>query len=502
MSDLSVTQALDALKNDRFSEALEHMQAYGRKNTYELRHFLIRGLAELALKNWPSAAATFSEAVEKYPNQPQLWFNLGVAEENLKQFPQAAQSLERCLRLKSDHAEACGNLSNIYRALGKLADAEIMAQRAIVHGAPKAGALNNLGLALGGQGKFDEAEKAFRKSLQIEPDNPHILANLANSMADRLDFSAAWPIYREARAIEDLPVIRHHEGMARLLAGDFAQGWPLYEARLDVPGALRLHPPSPLWRGQSLAGKKLLLIAEQGFGDTIQFCRYGTLLAACGGETFWAVQKPLLPLLTAQLPGTVLAETDALPAADYYLPLLSLPLALNKFHPEDAPGAPYLRAKAGPKLPEQGTDGRKIGLVWSGSQSYGRDYERSLPLASFAPLWAQNALQFYAPFIGAGLDQIQDKPITRLDHLITNFADTAALLAQLDELVTVDTAVAHLAGALGVKTHLLLPYCPDWRWGTQGTKTPWYPSLIVRRQPRFGDWHSVITRLAEELMRT
>jgi Flp pilus assembly protein TadD len=430
MPEQLVSEALAALKVRDFAKARACIVAYGRANMFELRHYLIQGLAEMALDDWKDAAATFGAAAARFPDQPQLWFNLGVAQENLRDFPGAASSYEHSLIYKPDQAETCGNLSNVYRRTGHAAEAEDMARRAIAYGAPKAQALNSLGLALGKLGKCAEAEQAFREAMQLAPDDALPLANLANLYVDQLDFAAAWPLFAAARAKNDLPVIRHHEGMARLLAGDYERGWPLSEARLEPPVNLRAHPDCPRHKGGPVAGKKLMLVAEQGQGDTIQFCRYGALLAEAGAELIWAVQKSLTRLLAANLPGQVFADSDPLPAADFYLPLLSLPLALYKYAPAEAPQAPYLRAPTEPKLLDAEGKTRKIGLVWSGSPTHDRDAERSLPLASFAPLWEAIGAEtaFYAPFIGAGVDQIADEPITPLDKLITDFADTAALL--------------------------------------------------------------------------
>jgi ADP-heptose:LPS heptosyltransferase len=171
--------------------------------------------------------------------------------------------------------------------------------------------------------------------------------------------------------------------------------------------------------------------------------------------------------------------------------MMSLPLLTGHLQPESAGN--YLMAATIPVLPG-GSHKTKIGLVWAGSRTHQRDHERSLPLAQLAPL-LDIAADFYAPFTGNGLEEIGTLPVTRLDSLITDFADTAALLKQMDCLVTVDTAAAHVAGALGVKTFLLLPHCPDWRWGVSGETTPWYPSITLLRQPKYGDWKSVIDDL-------
>ena len=250
-------------------------------------------------------------------------------------------------------------------------------------------------------------------------------------------------------------------------------------------------------------GKKLMLLAEQGFGDTIMFCRYGNLAAESGADLVWVVQNSLQRLLKQNLPGPVFAESDPLPEADYYLPILSLPLKFGRIGTmsrEKEITIPYLLTSPEPRLPNAKPGTQKIGLVWAGSPTHERDHERSIALKQFAPLFNRAATQFYAPFIGAGLEEITpDTPVLSLENHITDFADTAALLSQLDHLITVDTAVAHLAGALGVKTFLLLQHCPDWRWGTSGESTHWYPRMTLLRQSAYGHWDEVIDRLIKIL---
>lgn len=504
MAEDLVAKALTALRQKDFLTAQGAIALYAQENSLELQHFLIKGLAELALKNWAAAENTFTEATQAFPHQAQLWFNLGVAQENLRKVDEAAESLEHCLELQHGHAEACGNLSNLYRKQLRFDDAEKMAHRAFELGAPKVQALNSLGLALGKQGKFDTATKAFNDALQLEPGNSEITFNLANLAVDQLKFDAAWPLFAAARITSDSPAIRRDEGMARILSGDYAAGWALYEARLELPGALRLHPPCPRYRGEALAGKRLMLLAEQGYGDTLMFCRYGKLLAEQGAELIWVVPNGLHKLLSANLPGKVFAEHVPLPEADYYLPLMSLPLVTGKIAPADFPATPYLKAPDQPLLPKAKADKTKVGLVWLGSPTHERDHERSIPLENFIPLFTGLKAQFYAPFTGAGVDKIvndiqQQTPLMPLAKLIKDFADTAALLQQLDYLVTVDTATAHLAGALGVQTYLLLQHSPDWRWGISSETTPWYSNMTLLRQPRYGDWESVITKLVERL---
>ncbi|MGB9151863.1 MAG: tetratricopeptide repeat protein [Alphaproteobacteria bacterium] len=550
---MHIQKALEALKRKDFAAARDLM-AREKIAAFTLQHFLIKGLAELALEDWKAAQETFAAATARFPDHALFWLNRGIAEENLGQIDNSIASQEHCLALNPAQAEAYGNLSNLYRKKHRFAEAEEMARRALAKGAAKSDALNCLGLALGKQGKFAEADAAFRQAQRETPDSPATFINRANLAVDQLHFDEAWKLFAAGRAIKDEAIFRHDEGLARLLSGDYERGFKLFESRLEMPRALRLHPTCPRWNGESLKGKKLLILAEQGFGDVIQFCRYQKFLP--DGELIWAVPKNLVRLLSDALRGTVLDEKTALPACDYFVPILSLPLLTSPLplagrvreggvpldlHPQSAndlaavaahntqtsplliaplPNPPregegiYLSAPATPKLP-QGKCTLKIGLVWAGSRTHERDSERSLRLEQFAPMLNRVEADFYAPVIGEALDEIELSPtpyprprgagesggIIRLDNLITDFADTAALLKQMDCLITVDTSTAHLAAALGVKTFLLLPYCPDWRWGVVGETTVWYPSMTLLRQPKYGDWESVIETLTALLKR-
>jgi tetratricopeptide (TPR) repeat protein len=491
-----VTQALLALKKGDFAAARSLIRASAPRPR-DTRHFLIEGLATLAMADWPDADAVFRAATEAFPGNAQFWFNRGLAEENLGRPDDAEASYQRSLGLKPGQGEIFGNLSNIYRKQGRFSEAVQMACRAVASDVPKAHALNVLGLALGKQGNFTEAQGAFDEAIAIAPQDGSILANRANLAVDQLKFDEAWEFFARARAADDSPVIRRDEGMARLLAGDYAKGLPLYEARLELPNALRVQPACPRWKGEPLSGKSLLLVSEQGFGDTIQFSRYANRFVEAGADLIWVVRQPLQRLLAANLPGRVIAEGSPLPHADFWLPILSLPYALGMT--SATPSSAPFHSPTEPKLPNPNGK-RKIGLVWSGSPTHERDHERSIPLSMLVPLWAKSDAQFFAPFKGAG-ESLKDAnaPIIPLDHLIADFADMAALLSQLDCLIAVDTAAAHLAGALNIKTYLLLPHCPDWRWGASGKTTNWHPTMTLLRQPRYGDWDSVVESLIEKI---
>ena len=546
MAEGFVTEALDALRRGDFAAARSLIRDNITGQRREVQHYLIEGLASLAMADWSAARDVFRAACEAFPTHPPFWFNRALAEENLGLLDEAEASYHRTLDLKPDQGEAWGNLSNIARRRGRYADAENAARRALNANAPRAEALNVLALALSKQGRFAEAETALGEALTLAPNDAAFLANRANLAIDQLKFDEAWGFFAAARSAGGGAVVDRDEGMARLLAGDYAKGLPLYEARTSLPNALRIQPPCPRWQGEAINGKTLLLISEQGFGDTIQFSRYAQTLADAGADLVWVVRQPLQRLLAGNLPGRVVTEGEvtiggilesspplaggiqgglantgpvftspppsppaswrgALTAtpnypihADFWLPILSLPFMLG-MTAAVPPITPVFRAPDTPRLPH--TSGkRKIGLVWRGSPTHERDHERSIPLALLEPLWTTIDAAFFAPFKGAAESlHGTTAPITPLDPLINDFADAAALMAQMDGLITVDTASAHLGGALGIPTYVLLPHCPDWRWGAEDEATGWYPSVTLLRQSRYGDWRVVVQKLLEKL---
>lgn len=494
--DLEI-EALNALRAADFLLARTKMREFAAHHSFEPQHYLIEGLATLAMSDWAAALVIFQKATDQFSDHAQFWFNRGLAEENLNLLEDAEASYQRSLAIKELQGGIFGNLSSIYRKLGRFPEAVQMACRALAAGVPKAEALNILALALSKQGNFSEAEKTLDEALTLKPHDAMILANRANLAVDQLKFDEAWPYFAAARASDDLPVIRRDEGMARLLANDYDTGLPLYEARLELPNALRITPNCPRWQGENLSGKILLLVSEQGFGDTIQFSCYAKSLADAGASLIWTVREPLLRLLTANLPGQVIVEDEALPATDFWLPVLSLPFALGMTKP--VPPAFFFSAPSAPNLPATSTK-RKIGLVWGGSKTHASDHTRSIPLMKLAPLWQVIDAQFYGAFKGAtDTPELAQTPVIALDHLMNDFADAAALIAQMDCVISVGTASLHLAGALNIPTYYLMPTCLDWRWGITGEQTGWYENMTILRQPRYGDWDSVIEQLVKKL---
>ena len=293
-----------------------------------------------------------------------------------------------------------------------------------------------------------------------------------------------------------------------LLAGDYQRGWPAYEARLRIPGFVP-RPNIPRWTGEPLAGRSLLLLAEQGLGDTLHFLRYARLLKERGARVVLAAPAALGRLL-ASPPDLdelfILGSAAEWPRCDFCLPLLSAPGALGTTVATIPCEVPYLRAD--PALTDQwrkelaGIDGFKIGIVWQGSRGFGLDRWRSVPLAQFAPLAALPGVRLISLQKGFGSEQVAavDFPVLdlsdRLDEAAGPFMDTAAVIRNLDLVVTVDSAVAHLAGALGAPVWVALQFSPYWRWLLQRDDSPWYPTMRLFRQTTLGRWSDVFQRIA------
>jgi tetratricopeptide (TPR) repeat protein len=328
---------------------------------------------------------------------------------------------------------------------------------------------------LNDQGKLDEAAACYRRALELRPD-----------YAD-----AHW-----------------NQSLLLLLTGDLERGWAKYEWRWKIKQWSPRDFPQTLWDAQPLEGRTILLHAEQGLGDTIQFARYASLVKERGGAVIVECQRPLLSLL-ASCAGIdrLVGQGDELPPFDVQVPLLSLP---GIFHTSlrDIPATvPYLFAH--PSLVERwrqelgGIAGFKIGIAWRGSPIHKNDRARSIPLSCFEPLAGLPDIHLFSLQKGAGTEELQDArdhfPVAELGSRLEDFMDTAAVLKNLDLVITCDTAVAHLAGALGVPVWVAIPFAPDWRWLLGRSDSPWYPTMRLFRQKKLGNWEDVFEEIKAEL---
>ncbi|HEX2943257.1 MAG TPA: tetratricopeptide repeat protein [Rhodopila sp.] len=440
--------------------------------------------------------------------------NLGNVLGALGRWDEAIASFRSALALRADFPDALSNLGNALKARGEMDAAVACYRRAIALKPDYVEAHYNLGNALREQGQPDDAVACFAKAINLRPDFVDVYVNLGGLLADQKMLDAAIACYDRAIALAPHLVDGHFNRAIALLAkGDLLAGWEEYEWRWQMPEMAAASPryTQPRWRGEAASGRTILIHAEQGFGDTLQFCRYAPLVAARGLQVVMSVPKPLVRLLR-NLSGVnqVIAEDHEPPPFDLHCPMLSLPLALQTTLPTIPIHIPYLhadRAQAAvwqDRLAAQGDGQRRVGLVWAGSARNHSptlaavDGRRSLPPEKLASLLELPGLQFFslqkfgppAPPVYALTDFMSE---------MEDFADTAALIANLDLVISVDTAVAHLAAALGKPVWLLDRFDSCWRWLTNRRDSPWYPTIRLYRQPSPGDWDAVVDEIARDL---
>ena len=359
--------------------------------------------------------------------------------------------------------------------------------------------MNHIGTVHCDAGRWEPARGAFEAALAQRPDFGDAVNNLGTVQEELGDRDAAMAHYRRAATLSTSVSPPWNVALMDLLRGDYAAGWPGYEHRWKQPLQRAVHRnfAQPMWDGSPLAGRRLLLHAEQGLGDAIQFARYAPL--ATGGRVFVECHPPLVKLFRS-LAGVdcVVPRGGPLPPFDVHCPFMSLPMVFGTTLATVPAAVPYLRPP--PAAVNRwrhrlaaGPPGRRIGLVWAGDPKHQKDRARSIPLTALAPLADVPGVRFYSLRVGGSADGF---PLTDWTAELHDFADTAGLVAGLDLVITVDTSVAHLAGALGKPTWVLIAFAPDWRWLLDRDDSPWYPTVRLFRQPAPGDWAEPIGRLA------
>ena len=461
------------------------------------------GNALCSMDRHAEAIAQYRAALLQQPERVELHYNLGNALVGAGDIPQSEQSFQRAIALRPDHAGAQNNLGNALRSMGRHEEAIECYRRALTLRPEYFGTLNNIGSALLALHRPAEAEDWFRRTLAARPDYAEAANNLGGALLalatpehPTAEEALIW--FRRAYTLDPGQVqARFGEAMALLLAGDFRAGWRAYESRWLDPSFREGEPEftAPLWRGETdIAGRTILLHAEQGLGDSIQFVRYAPLLRARGAQVVLSVQPPLVRLFEG-LADAVLPQGAPLPPHDLHCPLLSLPHAFATDLADVPASIPYLHAD-----PARMADWAKrlgprrclrVGVAWSGSPDHPDDAIRSIPAARLLPALRATGAELHAvqKTIGAadrdGLDGVHL-------HEFSDFADTAGLLACLDLVISVDTSVAHLAGAMAVPVWVLLQTANDFRWMRGRTDSPWYPGMRLFRQHDAGDWRPVI----------
>lgn len=438
------------------------------------------------------------------------WLREGYRQLQTGEPDKAARLCRKVLAVQPDNAFAHNLHAVLAHQAGNTTEAVIRLEQAIRLNAGVPDFHFNLGVALQALERHADAAAVYRRALALVPQHVGALTNLGRALQKQAQPQEAIACFERALTLKpDLP--EAHWGLAtqRLLLGDFAQGWQEYEHRwtLSENQGLRREFAAPRWDGGDIAGRTLLLHAEQGVGDTLQFVRYAPLLARRGAHVIVLCQPTLKRLLMEMDDISVVADGEPLPEFDLHLPLMSLPRVFGTAPATIPADAPYLRADPvdvrawSRKLDDK--NHFKIGLVWAGNRRHLNDRNRSCTLEALAPLAAVSGIRLYSLQKGEAAAEIRNAPanmgLVDLNDELVDFADTAAVITCLDLVITVDTAVAHLAGALARPAWLLLPFAPDWRWMLTREDSPWYPSLRLFRQSQAGDWDSVLTAVITAL---
>ena len=512
----------------------------GHAAGYNNRGVVFRRLGDVA-----AAATDFRRAIECDPGFPAAFDNLGNALVDLDQPEAAISAFEAAIHLVPDYHDAHYNLGNVHRDAGRADLAIDCYTRTLDLQPDHEDARTHLGILLQDLGRLDAAEAAFRPLLEIQADHPQNHGNLANVLRDQgryyealAQFDAALEggetpqllgnraltlqhagrleeaISEYRRALQQAPddvILNNNMSQALLLDGRFQEGWQVFEHRLNDPELADLSAgiSARRWRGENLKGISILLRCEQGLGDAIQFVRFAENLAQLGAEVVVACPRRMMRLFSSlSSVAGVVENAIPYPDSDYWSPLLSLPGQLGLPIDELGKSVPYLSPEAG--LVDQWSarlgPGIRIGLAWQGNPAYVGDHARSIPLEYLWPLTARQGVSFYALQQADPEGQLEvlnvDGRVIDLGPTLDEadaFIDTAAVLSQLDLLITSDTSLPHLAGALGCPVWMALPYAPDWRWMLARSDSPWYPTMRLARQPQPWDWQAVVAQLDRAL---
>ena len=469
------------------------------------------------MPSMPDAAAppAVKPAPIEIPDGVRHLFNQALQQQNIGDIQGALELYRQIIEIFPILPDAYNNLAILLKGMRRLDAAVACLKRAILY-APASGPLySNLGNLLWMNLEFEESMAAFRRALELAPDRPETLHNLGLLHFSLGDYRAAVDCYDRALALKsDSNLVRWDRALALLAGGDLRRGFEAYDVRFDLDDPtmrfdLKLRAvrtiPLPLWRGEDLAGKTIYVYAEQGAGDTIQFARFIPLLARRGARVIFDCPPDLVRLLSS-VPGIAELRSQVgempLPQADFQMPLLSLPARFGITLETVPAQVPYLRAPLaiiGPSVPRPPGVRLTVGIVWGGRPEHTNDHNRSMPLQHFLSLADLPGVALYSLQKGPRAQDLTtlaaNALIYDLGPQIQDFVDTARMIEQLDVVISIDTSVVHLAGALGRPCFVLLPFTPDWRWLNGRDDTPWYPTLRLFRQARPTDWKGVMQRV-------
>lgn len=459
-----------------------------------------RALTLAQLQRLADALAGFDRFLALQPGHPDALLNRGVTLDKLGRWAEALDAFDRVLRVQPQDAQAQFNRGGVLKQLGRLEEAQVSFAQALALRPDWPDALVNHGVALKMLGRPAEALRDYDKALAAAPGHVRALISRGAARADLGRFEEALADYDQALALEPGSALAaFNRGVVLLQTGRFEEGWPGYERRKDLPGAASraVQFAQPEWDGRTpLEGKTLFLRWEQGLGDTIQFCRYARMAADRGARVILSVQDGLRPLLEGFDPRVAVIGANETPERfDLHAALMSLPGAFGTALDTMPSAEPYLPLTE----PYRDPAARPlIGLVWSGATGHENDRNRSAPLASLAPLLDFDADWFCLQKDIQAPDRETLNTLPRLQHpedRLAGFPKTAALIASLDLVISVDTSIAHLAAAMGKPVWVLLSSAPDWRWLTGRADSPWYETVRLFRQARPRDWAGVVDQV-------
>jgi tetratricopeptide (TPR) repeat protein len=497
-----------ALDNADYPTACQLMEKAVASNP---KHFIAHnnlGNALTALGDLGQAEKCYRKALKFKPDYAMAHNNLGNVLKQTEGYVEAEKHYLRAVSLDATYVEALSGLGAVQLELGKVGEAEQNCRRALELNPDFAEAHTNLGNVLAEQGIYVEAISHHRRAVDFNPGNAGVLNDLGNVLKDSQQFEEARDIYSRAIAIDPEDAKANYNlAMAHMTDGDLAQGFRGFEWRWKVAGMVENRDfPGQQWDGEALDGRTILIHAEQGLGDTIQFSRYLPLVVASGAKVVFECQPSLVDLVAGMGENiTVFAKGEAPPPYDQiHAPLLSLPRLLGTTLQTVPADIPYLHADK--LLSEQWSErlsayqGPKIGLIWRGGAAHLNDRNRSTSMAQFEACFSESGVNFFS------LQKDRPKEDNKLPERFfdlgaefDSFSDTAAAMRNLDLVISVDTAVAHLAGAVGTPVWTLLPYPSDWRWLVKREDSPWYPTMRLMRKEAGQDWQSLLQKVAAEI---
>ncbi len=448
--------------------------------------------------NLSEALPLLLDMVRLHPNHPTIHAQLGIVYQKIKEYSKAESHYLQAQKLQPDFPEIFNNLSILYKETGRFDEGLVYIEKALQYNSQEPNYLNSQGTLLLKMNEFDQAQDCFERAIEYDSQYVTGYLNLSNTFLARHDLNRAMEYIQKALALNPRGVEENWNlALLYLFSGDFDKGFKLYEWRWEKEEFKKNDRTysQPRWDGRPHPDKTIFIWPEQGFGDTLQFIRYVPLLKNKFRRIVVEVQSPLQTLVSA-LPGIdVISSSDnSFSDFDYHLPLLSLAqyFTLDEF---TIPATvPYLFPnEGGLQLNPEPDRPLKIGLVWAGRPTHENDHNRSLSFSVLESLIGRKEVTWYSLQKGQASKAIRNHPnIIDLAGYINDFLDTARLIKQMDLVITIDSSVCHLAGALGIETWLLLPYQSDWRWMYGRSESPWYPTMELFRQDASCKWDIVV----------